>query len=203
MQFADNDYNEYFIAMFNDTNVNCGLITYNKGLYNGLKEGSTFKDYLKNYNFFDLTENYGIVDVYGNHNGGETETNFGYGYVMQESWKHEMIDYIVDKMDVDDIETYIAEIGIRKAITIADECEFYDEEEKDCMREVIMTDQGIKRLFSAIMWSFIELAEGVQELEKDEYERIIEENAVNVDEENEEQDDDLIERISSAVAPCA
>lgn len=186
--------------MYNDTNVNCGLITYNKELYNGLKEGSTFKDYLKNYNFFDLTDMYGRVDMFGNHDGGDDETEFGYGYVMPENWKHQIIDDLVVDMDVDDIEIYIAEIGIRKALKIADDCGFYED---DCMREALTTDQGIKRLFYAIMWSFIELDDGVKEVEQDEYERIYEENAVNDEDEDEDENNDLIERISGAVAPCA
>lgn len=172
MLFADNDCNEYFITTYTDTNVDCGLITYNKELYNNLKEGSTFKDYLKNYNLFDLADVYGKTDMFGNHDGGDDETDFGFGYVMPENWKHQIIDDLVVDMDVDDVETYIGEIGIRKALRIADDCGFYEEED---MKDALSTDAGIKRLFYAIMWSFIELADGVEECEnKDEYEQKIE-----------------------------
>jgi hypothetical protein len=171
MLFAtNNDYNEYFITTYTDNNVDCALITYNAQIYNSLKEGSTFKDFLKNYNLFDLADMYGKVDIIGNHNGGEEETEYGYGYVMPDGWKHQIIDDLVADMDVDEIDTFIGEIGIRKAFKIADDSGIYEDDTR-----AFLTDDGIKKLFFAILYSIIELADGVEQCEdRDEYEQEIE-----------------------------
>lgn len=143
------------------------------------------------------------------------EDDRGCGYVMPDDWKHSMVDGFASNIDIDDLEQYIGEIGIRKAFRLADDCGFYDE---DDYKKALTTEEGLRRLFYAILYGLIDINENSSSI-GDPYIRTYETNDEYVDaireaeeeeegtEEEETEDEDEEEQdvalISGSVASAA
>lgn len=125
------------------------LITLNEYCHINVNEGK-FWDYLKNLIDDDDVNDY-FADEVDRYN--EADRNI-IGYVMPENWKHQLIDKYATEISVDDIEKYIGELGIRKAFRIADDCGFYEE---DNYKDALTSNAGLRRLFYAILWLFIDI----------------------------------------------
>lgn len=131
------------------------------------------------------------------------------GYVMPDDWKHSMVDGFATNIDIDDLEKYIGEIGIRKAFRLADDCGFYDEED---YKKALTTEEGLRRLFYAILYGLIDINERSSSI-GDPYIRTYETNDEYVDalreaEDEEETEDEETEEqdvalISGSVASAA
>jgi hypothetical protein len=98
--------------------------------------------------------------------GKEDDDDNSIGYIMPEDWKYTLIDNLAMIPTIDEIETFIGELGIRKAFKLADESGFYEEED---YKEALTTDEGLRRMFYMILYTLIEVDKDIEEVDEDEY----------------------------------
>jgi hypothetical protein len=162
----------------------------------------------------DLIHQEDIEEVAIDVDVSKEETHGWIGYIMPDNWKHKMIDNYLLEIGVNDIEKFIGDIGIRKAFRFADECEFYEEEN---YKEALTSDEGLRRLFYAILWGLIDINDRVDyddndyitEFNEEEYNTKMGED----DDDDEEEDyefavplpitDEAFAKIGGGVAPSA
>ena len=92
-----------------------------------------------------------------------------FGYIMPDEWKRDLIEAICDLADLDEIDEFICEIGFRRAIEYASSPNSCGLDDIACPMNTLGTDEGMRELFVAIMWGMLEFADGVKEVEKEEY----------------------------------
>jgi hypothetical protein len=189
-----NDYNEYYTVNFDHTGANPfgRLLTLNKSVMDGLHDGCDFKKYLEELKNKEMRiEPRDTVHTYDNPHHIVSSKN---GYIMPDSWKHELIDTIVTETPIDDIETYIGELGIRKAFKLYEDMGIGDEHPNPA------TDGGLFLLFYGVLYQIIEIGEGVEEIDSEQYHNYNwgagnpwdEEEDDEEDEEDEEEDEDQV-----------
>ena len=91
-----------------------------------------------------------------------------HGYVMECDWKYQLIEYLIDDVNAADIETYIGELGIRRAYRYADASDFVE------LNDDLRTYEGLKSIFFKIMDHIMELSPNVYEVEEEEYKKEME-----------------------------
>ena len=88
-------------------------------------------------------------------------------YAMEIDWKYQLIEHLIDDVNAADIETYIGELGIRRAYRYADASDFVE------LDDDLRTYEGLKAFFFKIMDHIMELCSNVYEIDEDEYKKLI------------------------------
>jgi hypothetical protein len=104
------------------------------------------------------------------------------GYAMKDGWKSDLVNELIENIDVNDCEKFIGNYGIRLACSIMLN---YNDELPN-----LTTDKAIKQLMFFILYDAIIIDSEVEEIERDEYERIFDGVDEDEDEDEDEEDDD-------------
>jgi hypothetical protein len=181
-----NDYNEYYTVNFDHrTGANSfgRLLTLNKSVMEFFGDGGyDFKKYLEELEKNEMRiEPRNTVHTYDNPHHIVSSKN---GYIMPDSWKHKLIDTIVTETHIDDIETYIGELGIRKAFKLYEDMGIGDEHPNPA------TDDGLMLLFYGVLYQIIEIGEGVEEIDREQYHNYNWDAGNPWDEEDDDEEDE-------------
>jgi hypothetical protein len=86
------------------------------------------------------------------------------GYAMKDSWKFDLINEVFTPMNVNEMEIYIGELGIRRAFRYAYDCGFGDDEDLKLYEE-----SGLRQLFYKVIYHSLDLNYNVEmiDYEKD------------------------------------
>jgi hypothetical protein len=84
---------------------------------------------------------------------------------MECDWKYQLIEYLIEDVNAADIETYIGELGIRRAYRYADASDFVE------LNDDLRTYEGLKSFFFKIMDHIMELSPNVYEVEEEDYKK--------------------------------
>lgn len=159
--------NEYYVAIKNTRNdegelinPNGTIISINQDILDSLNDDCVFKKFAYDYIINDQDEITGPIrqkyEVRGN----------WVGCALTEDWKHELVDYLVEMMNVEEIEGYIANIGMTKCAQLVDNGGMYESEN---MLQELTTIEGLRKFFYCVMYEIIEIAKGVIAIEHDEF----------------------------------
>lgn len=144
----NDDYCDYYLGTGR-------LLVLNQSVMDGLPNGCDFKKYLEKLDKNEMSIEETAYRI--------TNTTFTKGYKMPDGWKHELIDNIVVETHIDDIEKYIGELGIRKAFKLYDDMGIGDEPPNPA------TDDGLMSLFYGVLDQIIKIGEGVEQIDKEQY----------------------------------
>jgi hypothetical protein len=106
------------------------------------------------------------------------------GYNVPEDWRFCLIDDIAMKPTIDEIDTFIGELGIRTAFQLADECGFYEEED---YKKALTSREGLRRMFFCILYAIIITNPELREVDECEYRKIKNKNDEEVCDESEDE----------------
>ena len=173
------------------------------------KEGSEFKEWIDtvidlNYHVTGLcVGGFGIRSI-------EVNDERIIGYAMEDGWKYEMINNIVDTISVEKCDRFICDFGIRNAYNcyenngLGDECD-------EC--PILAEDYGMKQLMFHILYDIVVLCDEIEEIETKEFEKLYADFNEEDDDDDEEEDyefavplpitDEAFEKIGGGVAPSA
>lgn len=143
-------YNEHYIAK-----KDCNLLVLNKDVMGELKKNTRLNHYL-------LTRE---MNPYLWTSFIEADGEITYGYSLPDGWKHEYIDKLVCELDVDWIEEYIGELGIRKAFKLYEDMGFGDEPPNPT------DDKGLQMLFYGVLYEILTINDSIESIEKEEYDK--------------------------------
>jgi hypothetical protein len=177
--------NLYYITRKDKYRETKRLVSLNEYCFLNMKEGA-FWDYLRN-----LIQQEDIEDIAIDVDISKEETHGWVGYVMPENWKHLLVDKYATDVCINDIEEYIASIGMRRTFRFANECDFYEEEN---YKEALQYEDGLRRLFYAMLWVLIDIndnkdcdgEEYINEFEEDDYKTQMGDDQESDDEESDE-----------------
>jgi hypothetical protein len=148
-------FEEYYIATIDDVYHHTELVQL-RNSFRDFSNKTKFDTFLNELDerLPELVSNYGEVDtsVYGK-----------VGYVMKEGWKFELLNDLLEEINVDDMEKYIGELGIRNAFEYADTCGFGDDADLK-----LWTDAGLQSLFFKIMYHTMEVCFNVESFDDEE-----------------------------------
>lgn len=129
-------------------------------------------------------------------------------YNLNENWKCLLMEEIMLAVaSVENMESIIAEVGIRKVFKISNDLGWND----DVTMAELSTNEGIAKLFYCVLYSLITFDENAEEMDYGEWEESLGWEVWQNDEEEDEEDDDRIvpitdeelDRIGGKVAMCA
>jgi hypothetical protein len=147
----------YFIATPDDNNDDTSLVQLRCD-FRSFENNTKFDTFL---NKLDEDINDGIYVNFGMSDfNGEKR-----GYVMECDWKYQLIEYLIEDVNAADIETYIGELGIRRAYRYADASDFVE------LNDDLRTYEGLKSFFFKIMDHIMELSPNVYEVEEEDYKK--------------------------------
>jgi len=208
--------NEYYMTFKTEINVEGHLIAFNQDILNSLKHACEFERFLNNYDLTEHIKLYGETEVVDTE-GPENVFEDLFGYNMPDGWKHKMVDEFINDMSIQDIKTFINDIGFIKCVELVNNCEFYEEEEGSL--KALLTNDGLRRFFYCVMYEMIEIADGVEETNIPTWQVHFgdywDPNHINdSDDDNDDDSDDdeeqivpitdeALDRIGGAVAMCA
>jgi hypothetical protein len=147
----------YFIATPDDNNDDTSLVQLRCD-FRSFENNTKFDTFL---NKLDEDINDGIYVNFGMSDfNGEKR-----GYAMECDWKYQLIDYLIEDVNAADIETYIGELGIRRAYRYADASDFVE------LNDDLRTYEGLKSFFFKIMDHIMDLSPNVYEVEEQDYKK--------------------------------
>jgi hypothetical protein len=128
---------------------------------------------------------------------------------IDEEWKHNLIERLIEDLEIVDIERLIADVGIRKAFKMADDTGFNEA----MTMEELSTDMGMKKLFYCVLNEMLEFVpdelDSFEEITEAEW-KVYNEREWSDDEESEEEEEEVVVReeqdlnaISGLVATAA
>ena len=144
----------------------CGLVALNTDEIDSIDKQS-FVRWLYNLNLFDWVD---AID------GGLEERTDDYsktGYCMPCDWNHSLIDELAMFPTIEEVEVFLGEVGFRKAFKLADECGYYEEAD---YKVALTTDEGLRRLFFAVLDALIVINDDLKEVEDFEYSEVFPQN---------------------------
>ena len=158
------EYNEHYISK-----TSCNLLVLNKDVMGGLKKNTRLDHYLRTREM--------NPHLWTSFLEADGETVFGYS--LPDGWRHEYIDKLVCELDVDWIEEYIGELGIRKAFKLYEDMGIGDEHPNPT------TNLGLQQLFYGVLYEIFTINDSIESIEKEEYDKYDWQ-----DEEDESEDDE-------------
>jgi hypothetical protein len=154
------DSNQYYMTFKTEINVEGHLIAFNQDILNSLKHACEFERFLNNYDLTEHIKLYGETEVVDTE-GPENVFEDLFGYNMPDGWKNNMVDEFITDMSIQDIETFINDIGFIKCLKLANDGGIYEE---DNYLEALLTHDGLRRFFWCVLYEMIEIADGVAEI---------------------------------------